>query len=130
MRKSGRSGSLTVLFYPSLDIEGRWIAHLLDFDLVGTGDTPKEAFEELLGTLEVEAQSREEDPGLVPPSRAPAIYWRLAEEKGLSIPTPEVKVELGRFAELYHRRRSTKCQPVNRWKARLFTQTVPEFACQ
>ena len=42
---------LQVVFYRE---EGRWVAHCLQFDLLGDGDTPREALKSLNGAIETQ----------------------------------------------------------------------------
>jgi hypothetical protein len=70
---------VVVLFYPSA-VEGRWVAHCLNWDLIGTGAEPDEAFKELLGTIEVYwREFVEMGPEAVLPSPAPGRFWEAAE---------------------------------------------------
>ena len=38
-----RTFSCWALIYPSLDVEGEWVAHCLDFDIVSQGTSPGHA---------------------------------------------------------------------------------------
>jgi len=77
-------GGFLVLFYPSQDVKGRWVAHCLDLDIVGTGDDPEDAFAELLQALrmqiEVWIDAIDNNRKPVRAAKAPDIYWKMAEE--------------------------------------------------
>ena len=72
-------GQATVLFYPSAEIRDRWVAHCLDYDLVGTGDDMIEAFEELEDVIQVQfkgcADLRKRGKKAAMPGPAPKQYW-------------------------------------------------------
>ena len=102
-----KAAEATVLFYQSEDVKDRWVAHYLEFDLIGTGDNPGEAFTELLGTLEANIQLWEElGDRAVPPQRAPKAYWDLLEK---AIPLPALDIGgLKGWAEKYFQDRRKK----------------------
>jgi hypothetical protein len=96
---------IDLLFYPS-PVKGRWVAHCLNIDIVGTGADPREAFEELLGSLEVQFEAWAElGAKAAPPSRAPRELWNKFKS---AKPLPDIAVELGDWAKRYHRRRGSK----------------------
>jgi predicted RNase H-like HicB family nuclease len=95
MRRNAKSEA-TVLFYLSPHVEGKWVAHCLDFDLVGTGDNPDEAFSELLGTIEVHLEERTKlGPDAAPERPAPKPYWD-ALEHAVELPAPDMGELRGR----------------------------------
>ncbi len=95
-----------VLFYPAR-VKGRWVAHCLDFDLVGTGDDLEEAFTELLGTLEAQLTMWEKlGDSAEPPKKAPQKYWDAAKS-AIELPTPEIGALEG-WAQHYATQRNRK----------------------
>lgn len=95
-----------VLFYPA-SVEGRWVAHCLDFDIVGTGDDPGDAFTELLGTLEVQLTMWEKlGDTAEPPKKAPKKYWDAAKT-AIELPAPELGALEG-WAQHYTAQRKKK----------------------
>jgi predicted RNase H-like HicB family nuclease len=69
-----------VLFYPDPDSK-EWVAHCLDFDLVGMGKTLRDAFTELVGTIEVYVRETVALGADVPlSSPAPGRFWKAAEK--------------------------------------------------
>ncbi len=96
----------TVLFYPA-SVKGRWVAHCLDFDLVGTGDNPGEAFTELLGALEVQMDLWNElGADAAPPRHAPRELWDAAKD-AIPLPAPDIGGLKG-WAEKHDKARKTK----------------------
>ena len=82
-----------VLFYPDPGSK-QWVAHCLDFDLVGMGRTLRDAFTELVGTIEVyvqESVALGEDVPLISP--APTRFWTAAKkaEKMPDVDLGEIK---------------------------------------
>jgi predicted RNase H-like HicB family nuclease len=74
MKATATKDSVHVLVY--LD-EGAWLAHCLEFDLLGHGDSPREAVKTLLGVIEthfdhLRETGREED--IYNP--APHDFWK------------------------------------------------------
>ena len=69
-----------VLFYPARQSR-EWVAHCLDYDLVGMGRTMRAAFTELVGTLEVYIQEWVAGGGTEPPpAPAPKRFWDAAKK--------------------------------------------------
>ena len=83
----GRAAEVrTSLFYPSEDVPDRWVAHCLDWDIVGTGDSPEEAFEELVELLELQVEIWDElGSQAASPDPAPRLYWE-ALKKAVALP--------------------------------------------
>lgn len=83
-----------VLFYPSRDVEGRWVAHCLDIDIIGTGDNLNEAFEELQHSFRMQVKAWVEaiDEGRKPAraTAAPKEYWQMAE-KAETLPPLDIR---------------------------------------
>jgi len=74
--QKGRRKTATVLFYPSEEVKNRWGAHCLDWDLVGTGDHPLQAFDELLEVMEFQVEAWYElGDEAAYPEPAPKPYW-------------------------------------------------------
>ena len=89
----------TVLFYPSEEVEGRYVAHCLDFDLIGTGDSPRRAFRELLAVLEIQIETwMDLGKRAVPPTRAPKVYWD-ALDQALKLPEFDITPILDKIAD-------------------------------
>ena len=79
---------------------GAWVAHCLDVDLVGTGDSPSEAFEKLAETVEVDAEVRRElGSDAAPYHRAPRALWE-ALRRAAGLPGPAVGIAGGQEHEL------------------------------
>ena len=114
-----------VLFYKS-PVKGRWVAHCLDFDIVGTGENPREAFEELLGTLEVQLDFwRDLGDKAAVPKRAPRPLWD-AFDRG--VPLPPVQAPLGKWAEKYHDRRVARIEIPSSCSAVILEEEEPALA--
>ena len=97
-----------ILFYPAC-VRGRWVARCLDYDITGTGEDPEEAFEELMGSIEVllsEAwRAIQQKKNVAPPRTAPKLYWK-AFKRGLSLPPKEI--EFSGWVEKFRRRRAAR----------------------
>lgn len=98
---------LSALFYPSPAVEGRWVAHCLDLDLVATGDSPEDAFGELLGTLETYLKTLIDlGDKAAPPRKAPREFWEAA---GRATKLPDLPIgELVGWAEQYAKKRKER----------------------
>lgn len=48
--------SLNVVIYPAPDLEGEWVAHCLELDMVSQGSSPPNALEMIAEAIEVTAQ--------------------------------------------------------------------------
>lgn len=60
--------------YPSPDIKGFFVVHCLELDLIGEGNTPKEAIVELIQAIELQIESCENISDLLFP--APGWVWK------------------------------------------------------
>ena len=88
-----------VLLYRA-ENNGRWVAHSLRKDLVGTGDSPREAFEKLAETVEVDAEVRRElGSDAAPYHQAPRALWE-ALRRAVRLPAPAVGIAHGQDHEL------------------------------
>ncbi len=74
---------LHILNHPSPYIKGRHVCHCLEYNVVGTGDTPEDAFIEMLEALSamVKHIKSEEAKGTKVNVRAPEKYWDEYREK-------------------------------------------------
>ncbi len=119
-KRTGKCVKSHVLFYPS-HVKGRWVAHCLEIDMTGTGENPQEAFEELLGTMEVQFELwKELGKKAAPPKRAPKEFWDAAK-KGM--PLPDVAVRLGEWAKKWKKRGDGRFPaPPESCEARLITK--------
>ena len=98
-----------VLVYSSC-VKRRLVAHCLELDLVGTGETLEEAFEELMGCVGVyfgmvlKALDRGEK--IAPPIRAPERFWQAAAN---GTPLGEIKVpKIKGWVAMARRRRAAR----------------------
>jgi len=64
--------------YPSPDIDGYYVAHCLELDLIGEGRTPKFALKELIDAIELQIESCDDISQLFFP--APASIWKRFKE--------------------------------------------------
>ena len=60
--------------YPSPDVDGIFVAHCLELDLIGEGSTPKNAIVELLHAIELQIESCESSSQFF--FMAPGEIWR------------------------------------------------------
>ena len=82
MSKIPKNMSFRICVYPSPDRKSQFVAHCLDLDVIGTGDSVQDALDLLLEMIEVQIESCDEHGAqlLFP---APAGIWRkyLAAQK-------------------------------------------------
>ena len=60
--------------YPSPDIEGYFVAHCLELDVIGEGDTPEKAIVELIQAIEIQIENCKNVTQFLFP--APAFVWK------------------------------------------------------
>ncbi len=72
--KVPKSMLLRACVYPSPDIQGSFVAHCLELDLIGEGRTPKKAIIELIQAIEIQIEACENASQLFFP--APASVWQ------------------------------------------------------
>ncbi len=102
---------LHVLFYQNA-VKTRWAAHLLEYDLVGTGSGTEAALEEVFGMLESELECLLHlGKKAAPVHKAPKVYWD-AMRKGVRLGDRNIK--LGEFAQKAARRRASRFPPVSK----------------
>ncbi len=100
-----------VLFYPSA-VKGRWAAHLLEYDLVGTGEGAEDALEEVFGMLEAELGCiLELGAKAAPVHKAPKEYWTAFKS---AVHLGDREMALGEFAQKAARRRASRFPPVSK----------------
>jgi len=82
---------VTVTICPADDKSGEWIGHVLDFDIVSQGSSPKAAYDnavESAAMVVCDDLNENREPGR---RNAPVEYWK-ALEKALTRPHEEVKL--------------------------------------
>lgn len=119
-----------ILLYLSPNVKNRWVAHCLDFDLVGTGADPGEALEELLGVVEVQfrawAEAVQAGEQLAVPHKAPKKFWNALKR---ATRLPDIEIKLGDWAERAFRRRQSRFpRPPRRCRQALLTRKEPALA--
>ncbi len=118
----------TVLFYPSAHVEGRWVAHCLDYDLIGTGGDPGEAFAELLGTIEAQFELIDElGSEAAPPKKAPQDFWD-ALEGAVRIPPLDIGELRGWADKYFHDRKKKLARKVPQECVGAILQHTPQLA--
>ncbi len=106
-----RKQVVKVLLYPSEDVTGCWVAHCLDWDLVGTGDHPLQAFDELLEVVEFQIEAWYElGKDAVYPEPAPKVYWR-AWDSGLDMGFHDISGLLKNILDRREARRAPRKLP-------------------
>jgi len=73
--KVPKSLLLRVCVYPSADNSKVFVAHCLELDLIGQGNTPKEAISELIESIELQIEATEESQCQLF-FEAPACVWQ------------------------------------------------------
>ncbi len=76
--KIPKSMLFRVCLYLSPDIEGVFVAHCLELDLIGEGNTPEEAIIELIQAIELQVETCESPSQLFFP--APGWVWKRYKE--------------------------------------------------
>ena len=87
--------------YPSSDIDGLFVAHCLELDLIGEGPTPREAIVELIQAIELQIEACKSPSQFFFP--APAGVWqkyKQAKHAGRIILEPIVEEALKRTSRL------------------------------
>jgi hypothetical protein len=105
-----RQAKLHVLFYQSA-VEHRWAAHLLEYDLVGTGEGTEDALEEVLGMFEAQLECLLElGKKAAPVHKAPQEYWTALKE---AVNLGARHIKLGEYAQKASRRRAARFPPIS-----------------
>jgi len=121
--KVPKSMLLRACLYPSPDVQGLYVAHCLELDLIGEGKTPKEAMIELIEAIELQIEACEHFGSLFA-FPAPPIVWlryKQAKNAGRAIMQRIVKQAQKEYAQ--------KGNVVPEFDNVLATNTVPEEYC-
>ena len=73
-KKIPKSMLFRACLYPSPDIQGYFVAHCLELDVIGEGDTPEKALIELVQAIEIQIENCTNATQFLFP--APASVWK------------------------------------------------------